>query len=73
MKNIFSVLAVAFFIAGSLSSCSKDFECHCEFSDGREEKDTYEGIKKKDAEELCEGLESFYRIAEDPDVHCHLD
>jgi preprotein translocase subunit SecF len=72
MKKIFSILTVAFFIAGTLSSCSKDFECHCEFSDGTEQEFDYEGVKKNDAKDACEAQEAIFKIA-DPEVECHLD
>ena len=72
MKNLFLGLGVAAFLSIGLFSCSKDYECHCEFSDGTEEEFEYEGLSKSDAKDACEAQEALLSIA-DPAVDCHLD
>lgn len=72
MKNLFLGLGVAVFLSVGLFSCSKDYECHCEFSDGTEQEFDYEGVKKSEAEDACKAQEAVLSLV-DPSVDCHLD
>jgi hypothetical protein len=71
MKKIFSFAMVTLFISFVLISCNKEFECHCDTADG-EETEFYKGIKKSEAEEICESFETFLKIT-DETADCHLD
>lgn len=56
------------FLSVGLFSCSKDYECHCELSDGTEEEFEYEGLSKSEAEDACALQESLLTGA---DCHIH--
>ena len=55
-------LAVAIASVTSLSSCKKDYTCSCTYDDGLGGTGTfaaeYTGVKKADAEEACDLVES---------------
>ena len=79
-KTIIGISVLALII---LSSCKKDYECHCETDDGdKTEEKMITKAKEDDAENECETYEAALNggdhdeEGEDHDhdhYHCHLD
>ena len=63
MKKVLSVAAVALFVAGTMSSCKKDYTCSCS-GDSWSLDIQYTKVKKKDAEESCSSAESTYKAGD---------
>lgn len=71
MKKLSGILFFAFIFSATLVSCSKDYECHCEFTDGTEQEFEYEGVKKSEAKDACEAQEAILKLV-DPGVDCNI-
>lgn len=71
MKKVL-LLSVAIAMAGTYSSCKKDYTCECTFTNGSPAitipLDSY---KKADAEDACDQSESTYKVV-DPGASCVL-
>lgn len=74
------VLLGALVVSGmALVSCKKDYVCDCHYDievDGTEEhvdeKFEYSGVRKKDAEDMCDTQEELFLSQNLEHVHCQL-
>ncbi len=59
MKKITLILGAVAFMSATLTSCKKDYDCVCK--DGTyTETITYKDVKKKDAEDACNLMNTLY-------------
>jgi hypothetical protein len=76
MKKLLS-LSIAFALVVGLSSCTKDYNCTCVFTNPGDTSSTtlnipIANVKKSDAEDACSLSETTYRIV-DPTANCTLE
>ena len=71
MKKL-SYLAMAVIFAASVTSCKKERDCKCEYSDGSEQSFPMAEAKKKDHKDACDVIETGQKFI-DAGVSCDLD
>lgn len=74
MKKFLYVLMAAGSLA-AVTSCSKDYSCHCEYNNGTADSTftvVYTDVKKSEAEEACTASQAALTII-DANATCHID